>query len=218
MKSWYNKRRRLDVNNVSSKVSVLWKNILWLSKVGTAHCGSNMQIRCILSAVANRIVQSWRNYDSHKPNHNWGRAGILLTRLNKLYVWISVSITSYVADPAPTVMKQNVLTGTFTDRQYQNLLYKMDRTCPTCQRQYKETLTIKIPKQGKNAFSITPPSYFLHINESLCFIDALRSNSPTSRKWCVDTMFNKFNIWIKGLANHYFAIKWHNQCHSQWRN
>jgi hypothetical protein len=31
-------------------------------------------------------------------------------------------------------------------------------------------------------------------------------------------MFNKFNIWIKGLANHYFAINWHNQCHSQWRN
>ena len=60
--------------------------------------------------------------------------------------------------------------------------------------------------QGKNAFSITPPSYFLHINESLCFIDALRSNSPTSRKGCVDTMCNKFNILIKGLANHYFAI------------
>ena len=36
--------------------------------------------------------------------------------------------------------------------------------------------------QGKNAFTITPPSNFLRINESLCFIDALRSNYPTSRK------------------------------------
>ena len=33
--------------------------------------------------------------------------------------------------------------------------------------QYKEII------QGKNAFSITPPSFFLHINESLCFIDEL---------------------------------------------
>ena len=40
----------------------------------------------------------------------------------------------------------------------------------------------KILKQGKNAFTITPPSNFLRINESLCFIDALRSNYPTSRK------------------------------------
>ena len=23
----------------------------------------------------------------------------------------------------------------------------------------------------------------------------------------IDTMFNEFNIWIKGLANQYFAIK-----------
>ena len=46
----------------------------------------------------------------------------------------------------PTVMKLNVLTGTITDRQYQNLLYKIYSTCPTCQQRYNETLTIKITK------------------------------------------------------------------------
>ena len=54
-------------------------------------------------------------------------------------------------------------------------------------------------KQGKNAFSITPPSNFLHIN-GILIIDALRSISPP-----------RANSLAQCLKGHCFDIKWHNQ-------